>query len=142
MTGRTGVVADPQYANQHHQGTDWVYGGWDRDVMQADVASNGPNPGDRLLDWNGAFNLYSHCTSAYGGFNDVRQHSPGMVAFLQVLAYGSGAGQGPADAATSTTSAFRSVRISYSENTKEHAAGSAFPGTPGHFDQPQACSGG
>ena len=45
--------------NQHHQGTDWIYGGWDRDVLQADVASNGPNPGDRLIDWNGAYNLFT-----------------------------------------------------------------------------------
>jgi len=35
MTGLdTADVAD----NQHHQGTDWMYGGWDRDVMQGDVA--------------------------------------------------------------------------------------------------------
>jgi len=60
--------------NQHHQGTDWIYGGWDRDVMQADVAQNGPNPGDRLIDWNGAFNLYTHCNAAYGGFNDEREN--------------------------------------------------------------------
>ncbi|HEY3004410.1 MAG TPA: calcium-binding protein, partial [Kribbellaceae bacterium] len=36
--------------NQHHQGIDWLYGGWDRDILQGDVADNGPNPGDRLLD--------------------------------------------------------------------------------------------
>lgn len=53
--------------NQHHQGIDWIYGGWDRDIMQADVADNGPNPGDRLLDWSGAFNLYTHCNAAHGG---------------------------------------------------------------------------
>ena len=45
--------ADPIADHQHHQGIDWIYGGWDRDVMQADVADNGPNPGDRLLDWTG-----------------------------------------------------------------------------------------
>ena len=70
-----------------------MYGGWDRDVMQGDVAQNGPNPGDRLLDWTGAYNLYTHCNSAYGGFNDVRQHSPDMQQFLQQLTYADGAGQ-------------------------------------------------
>lgn len=60
---------------QHHQGIDWQYGGWDRDIMQGDQADDGPNEGDRLLYWNGAYNLYTHCNAAYGGFNDVRQHS-------------------------------------------------------------------
>jgi hypothetical protein len=69
--------------NKHHQGIDWQYVGWDRDVMQADVADNGPNLGDRLLDWTGAYNLYTHCSSAYGGYNDVRQFSPDMQSFLQ-----------------------------------------------------------
>ena len=64
--------------HQDHQGTDWLYGGWDRDVMQGDVAGNGPNPGDRLIDWTGAYNLYTHCNSAYGGYNDIRQFSPAM----------------------------------------------------------------
>jgi hypothetical protein len=54
------------------------------------VADNGPNLGDRLLDWSGAYNLYTHCNSAYGGFNDVRQFSPDMQNFLQRWAYGGG----------------------------------------------------
>src|SRR4029079_10748433 len=41
---------------QFPQGVDWVYGGWDRDVMEGDLSDNGPHPGDRLLDWNGAYN--------------------------------------------------------------------------------------
>jgi hypothetical protein len=126
--------------NQHHHGTDWMYGGWDRDVMQGDVAANGPNPGDRMMDWNGAYNFWSHCNAAYGGFNDVRQHSPAMRQFLQTLAYGSGAGRAPADLTNSATSAFREIAIAYSEDNKEHAAGPAFPGTPGHFDRPVACA--
>ena len=36
---------------QHHRGTDWLYGGWDRDVMEADQAAPCPNVGDRLWDW-------------------------------------------------------------------------------------------
>jgi len=62
-----GTVAN----NQHHHGTDWLYAGWDRDILQGNIAQNGPNPGDRLLDWAGAYNLYTHCNAAYGGYNDV-----------------------------------------------------------------------
>jgi len=78
MTNNDDDTADPATVrnNQHHDGTDWMYGGWDRDVLQGDVAANGPNPGDRLIDWVGAYNLYTSCNAAYGGFNDVRQHSP------------------------------------------------------------------
>jgi len=126
--------------NQHHQGTDWMYGGWDRDVMQGDVAQNGPNPGDRLLDWTGAYNLYTHCNSAYGGFNDVRQQSPAMQTFLQQVSYSDGAGQGGTDSSTSGTSAFRELAMVYPSDINGHGAGSAYPSTPGHFDNPNACA--
>ena len=38
-------AADPATLanNQHHQGVDWVYGGWDRDAMQGDLSDNGPH---------------------------------------------------------------------------------------------------
>jgi hypothetical protein len=131
-----GTVAD----NQHHQGIDWMYGGWDRDVLQADVADNGPNLGDRLLDWNGAYNLYTHCNAAYGGFNDVRQFSPTMQSFLQQWAYSLGAGQVSGDVTTSGTSAFDELALVYQADISEHGTGSAFPSTPGHFDDPNACA--
>jgi hypothetical protein len=130
--------------NQHHQGTDWEYGGWDRDVLQADVAQNGPNDGDRLLDWNGAFNLYTHCNSAYGGYNDVRQHSPSWQSFLQQWAYSVGAGQEAADVSNGSsgigTSAFDELALVYAGSDNEHGAGQAYPGSPGHFDDPNACA--
>ncbi|WP_410790438.1 hypothetical protein [Kribbella sp. C-35] len=119
--------------HQHHQGIDWIYGGWDRDVLQADVADNGPNPGDRLLDWTGAYNLYTHCNSAYGGFNDVRQHSPAMQDFLQRLAYGTGVGASLDAVKDPTTSAFRELALVYPKDAGANA-GSAYPTTPGHFD--------
>ena len=100
-----------------------------------------PNPGDRMLDWNGAYNLYTHCNAAYGGYNDVRQHSPSMQNFLQMLAYGDGAGQAANDSSTSGTSAFRELAIAFPGKDNDHASGSAFPSTPGHFDDPNACSG-
>jgi Ca2+-binding RTX toxin-like protein len=134
-------ITSPNVAQyQHHQGTDWMYGGWDRDIMQGDVAANGPNPGDRLLDWEGAYNLYSHCNSAYGGYNDVRQHSPDMQQFLQNVSYGDGAGQIASDVSTSGTSAFNELAFVYPSDNNAHGSGSSFPTTPGHFDQPNACA--
>jgi len=126
--------------NQHHQGIDWQYGGWDRDILQADVADNGPNPGDRLLDWSGAYNLYTHCNAAYGGYNDVRQFSPDMQTFLQKWAYGVGAGQTFNDVVTAGTSAFIDLALVYQSDNNAHGTGPAFPSTPGHFDDPNACA--
>jgi hypothetical protein len=130
--------------NQHHQGIDWQYGGWDRDVLQGDVADNGPNPGDRLLDWNGAYNLYTHCNAAYGGYNDVRQHSPAWQAFLQKWAFSLGAGQVAGDSANGSvgigTSAFDELAMVYPGSDNAHGSGSAYPTTPGHFDDPNACA--
>jgi RTX calcium-binding nonapeptide repeat (4 copies) len=124
--------------NQHHQGTDWMYGGWDRDIMQGDVTANGPNPGDRQIDWTGSYDLYSVCNSANGGFNDVRQQSPAMQTFLQKVAFGDGAGQASGDSVTAGTSAFRELAMVYPADNNAHGAGSAYPTTPGHFDTP-AC---
>lgn len=135
----TDIDDDDVENNQHHQGIDWQYGGWDRDVLQGDEADNGPNEGDRLLDWNGAYNLYTHCNAAYGGFNDVRQHSPAWQAFLQRLAYGLGAGQAESDATTEGTSAFVELALVYPSD-KNHGTGKAYPATPGHFDNPNACA--
>lgn len=131
--------------NQHHQGVDWMYGGWDRDVMQGDLTTNGPNQGDRLLDWNGAYNLYSHCNAAYGGFNDVRTHSPAMQRFLQEWAYGEGAGRALTDVKTAWTSngtsAYEELALVYTTDQKSWGSGKAYPNTPGHFDDPNACNG-
>jgi Ca2+-binding RTX toxin-like protein len=141
VTGSTASFAD----NQHHQGVDWIYGGWDRDVMQADQSANGPNPGDRLIDWSGVYNLYSHCNAAYGGFNDVRSPSPAMQSFLQQWATGIGAGRpgspGTPDVLTPGTSAYDELALVYTGDGKDHATGSAYPTTPGHFDDANACSG-
>ncbi|AXG12708.1 calcium-binding protein [Intrasporangium calvum] len=121
--------------NNHHQGTDWLYGGWDRDVMQGDVAANGPNPGDRLIDWSGVYNLYTHCNASYGGFNDIRQMSPDLLAFLQHLAWASGAGREAADVTTPGTSAFVELALVYTADINDHASGPAYPTTPGHFEE-------
>lgn len=120
--------------NQHHQGIDWIYGGWDRDVLEADNASNGPNDGDRLMDWPGATQLFVHCNAAYGGFNDVRQHSPAMQSFLLDLAYALGAGPSKADVSTAGASGFVELGLVYTKDIKNNS-GKAFSGTPGHFEE-------
>jgi Ca2+-binding RTX toxin-like protein len=121
--------------NNHHQGTDWLYGGWDRDVMQGDVAANGPNPGDRLIDWSGVYNLYTHCNAAYGGFNDIRQMSPDLLTFLQQLAWATGAGREATDVTTPDTSAFVELALVYTGDINAHGSGQAYPATPGHFEE-------
>ena len=126
--------------NQHHQGVDWAYGGWDRDAMQADLSDNGPHEGDRMIDWNGVYNLWSHCNAAYGGFTDVRGHSPAVQSLLQAWAYGVGAGQTGSDATTPGTSAYDDLALAYTSDFKDHATGKPYPSTPGHFDDPNACS--
>lgn len=149
MTDRADDVAATRSTfanNQHHQGVDWIYGGWDRDVMQADLAANGPNPGDRLIDWSGVYNLYSHCNAAYGGFNDVRSPSPAMQSFLQEWATGHGAGRPggsgtPADVLVPGTSAYDELALVTTKDGKGHGTGKAYPSTPGHFDDANACSG-
>ena len=125
-------VGLPVADHQHHQGVDWIYGGWDRDVMEADQAANGPNPGDRLIDWPGATQLFLHCNAAYGGFNDVREHSPGMQSFLVTLAYALGAGPSAADVEIAGRSGFVDLGLVYSKDIKNNS-GRAFSDTPGHF---------
>ena len=123
---------------QFHQGVDWVYGGWDRDVMEGNLADNGPNPGDRLFDWTGAYNLYVHCNSAYGGYNDQRTFSPQMQTFMENLAFTLGVGASLADVQSATSSAYRELALVYNKDVQSNN-GSAYPTTPGHFDQPAAC---
>ena len=132
--------------NQHHQGVDWVYGGWDRDVMQGDLSNNGPHNGDRLIDWSGVYNLWSHCNAAYGGFTDVRVPAPDVQDFLLAWAAGNGAGRpasggSAADVAVPGTSAFDELALVYTGDLSAHGAGSAYPTTPGHFDDANACAG-
>lgn len=126
MTGKDNASAAD---DQHHQGVDWQYGGADRDVLQGDRTANGPNPGDKMIDWNGSFNLYTHCGPANGGHNIVRQHSPAMRDFLAKVAWGAGAGRSAGDA-----SGARELAIPANDN------GSPYPTSPGHFDSPVACA--
>ncbi len=123
---------------QHHHGIDWIYGGWDRDLMQANLAAPGPNDGDRLMDWAGVVNLWSHCNANYGGHNDIRAISPQMLETMQRLAYATGAGQSLSEVLTPGTSAFDNLALVYHADIK-HNTGKPYEGTPGHFDE-RACA--
>ena len=72
-------------------GSDILYGGWNSDDMQADEKSNGPTPGDRLIDWNGAYNRYLGCSNGAGAGSFLRTSSPSLQTFLTDLAEGRGA---------------------------------------------------
>lgn len=131
-TSRHGVQQE-QY-RQHHHGIDWIYGGWDRDVMQANAAGQGPNDRDRLVDWAGAYNLYTHCEPDYGGYNDIHTVSPQMLDVWQRLAYASGAGESLANVKTAAASGFDELALVYNADVK-HNTGQAYPTTPGNFTQ-------
>lgn len=124
---------------QHHQGVDWMYGGWDRDVMESNVAANGPNDGDRAMDWTGSYNLYVQCPSNNGGYNDLRAQSPSMIAFLENLAFSLGVGNDIAEVRNSTSSAYDELALVYKPDVKSNSGG-AYPTTPGHFENPNACN--
>ena len=74
--------------------------------------------GDRLWDWTGAYNLYTHCNANYGGYNDIRTISPQMIEFLQLLAYDSGAGANIADVLDSSSSAYNELALVYNPDVK------------------------
>ncbi len=112
----------------NYQGLDIMYGGWDRDWMQADVSAPGRTNGDRMIDWVGAFNAYYRCDAAYGDWVITRQHSPSLVAFLQALAQGYGA----LNTATSGTSGFRETAIVFPTEVKDNA-NPPNPDNPAHF---------
>ena len=82
------VAGDPALALA---GRDILYGGWNTDDMQADEKSNGPTPGDRLIDWSGAYNRYLGCSKGAGAGSYLRTSSPSLQTFLTDLAQGRGA---------------------------------------------------
>ena len=118
----------------HYQQGDFIYGGFDRDIMQTndDASAIGPNDvpqHDRLIDWTGAFNLFLICEPLYGEWMITRVVSPGTLQFLQDLAWGDGA----LDPAAPGTSGFRELGLVFPGADMKANAGKAHPGTPGHF---------
>ena len=111
-----------------YDGIDHIYGGWGRDVMQADEGDNGPVQGDRLIDWGGVYNLWYNCPATYGAWIDIRSPYPGMMEFLIDQAEGDGAYQ----PGTFGTSGFRELALVYQQDI-QHNTSPPHPETPGHF---------
>ncbi len=103
---------------------DIAYGGHDRDVLQ------GNSSGDRLVDSNGSWDLFYVCPAAYGGVQISRSLSPSMLNFFTGLATADGA----TGAATSGTTGYGELSLVYPGEAVPENAGSAYPGTAGHFN--------
>ncbi len=128
-----GTVADPPLwftygGPDNYQGLDIIYGGWDRDALQADAASPGPGNVDSLIDWTGGHNVFYVCPGAYGQGTIIRQGNPALRAFLQDLAEGDGAFL----THTSDTCGFREVGYVFPDERKDNSH-PPHPDHPGHF---------
>jgi hypothetical protein len=110
------------------QGVDFIYGGWDRDALQADQAENGPDPGDRLADWAGGFNVFYVCPAGYGDHTITRMGSPHSRRFLRDLTQASGAYMTSVDGA----SGFRDLGYVF-PNQRGQNSHPPHPDHPGHF---------
>jgi Ca2+-binding RTX toxin-like protein len=112
----------------NYQGFDLLYGGWDQDAMQANVGGPGLQPGDRLVDWVGSYNVYYTCPAAYGESVITRMKSPQLIAYLQLLA--------EADGALATmmngTSGFRELAMVFPNESGQNSH-PPHPDHPGHF---------
>ena len=101
-------VEDTDASAATDNGSDVVLGGDGPDALQADLGGAGPTPGDRLVDWNGAYNVYFVCQGAYGAGYVLRVPSPSVVSAFQALATADGA---------AGTSAARQLAVPLSGNT-------------------------
>jgi hypothetical protein len=115
----------------NYQDIDYIYGGWDQDAMQADVADTGPVPGDRLIDWVGAYNIYYLCPPLYGEFVITRALAPGIREFLQDLS----ASDGAFETAVPGTSGFEELAFVFPSQAGQNS-NPPHPDNPGHFTCP------
>jgi hypothetical protein len=113
---------------EHYQDSDVIYGGYDADALQANLADTGPNEGDRLLDWSGAYNIYYVCPPVYGDWVITRSIAPGILQYLNDLA----AGDGLPQVTTAGSSGFVELGLVYTKDVKNNT-NPHHPETPGHF---------
>jgi Ca2+-binding RTX toxin-like protein len=111
-----------------YQGLDLIYGGWDRDAMQANVAAPGPRDTDRLIDWAGGYNVYYVCPAAYGEGTITRALQPGLRAWLQDVSDADGAFL----SATVGTSGFQELGYVFPSEIRFNSH-LPHPDHPGHF---------
>jgi Ca2+-binding RTX toxin-like protein len=113
---------------ENYHDIDYAHGGWDADVLQANVGDEGPVEGDRLIDWVGNFNAYLLCPGLFGEFVVTRDLSPSMIGFLQDL----GTGDGAVATSTSGTSGHREVAIVFTPDIRFNN-NPPHPDNVGHF---------
>jgi Ca2+-binding RTX toxin-like protein len=113
---------------ESYHGVDFVYGGYDQDAMQGNVADNGPVTGDRLFDWVGAYNIYYLCPATYGAYVSIRDQSPAIISYFQQQAATDGAYQ----VTTKGSSGYDELAMVFKPDVKNNA-NPIYPGTPGHF---------
>jgi hypothetical protein len=113
---------------ESYHGIDIVYGGYDQDAMQANVADNGPVDGDRMLDWVGVYNITYLCPATYGAYVTIRDQSPGLIDYILEQA----ATDGALTPTVKTSSGGNEVAMVYKPDVKNNA-NPVYPGSPGHF---------
>ncbi len=111
-----------------YQGLDLIYGGWDRDAMQANVAAPGPRLTDRLIDWAGGYNVFYVCPGAYGEGTITRQGNPQFQRWMERVIDADGALQ----SATTGTSGYREFAYVF-PNQRGQNSHPPHPDHPGHF---------
>lgn len=107
---------------------DIIYGGFDQDAMQANIAGNGPVEGDRVIDWAGVYNITYLCPATYGAYVTIRGQSPSMIDFVLELA----ATDGALTPDVVASSGGNEVAMVYKPDVKDNTH-PIYPGTPGHF---------
>lgn len=140
MTGPydDGQGAPEEDLDQHHHGVDLIYGGKGRDVLQSNVPDRGGIVGDRIVDWFGDFNLYSHCATTGRQATEVRirdndRVGTDLIRFIREVAYGTGIGDSLSAVATTSTSAHRELAL-VEDGDRRDNSGAPFPSSPGSFE--------
>jgi Ca2+-binding RTX toxin-like protein len=107
---------------------DIVYGGYDQDAMQANIADQGPTDGDRMFDWVGVYNILYLCPATYGAYLQIRDQNPALIAYLLEQAKTDGALTPEVTASSGGNEIAMVYKPDVSKNNKP-----PYPGTPGHF---------
>lgn len=108
---------------------DFMYGGYDRNVMQSQA--NGF--GDRMIDETGNYNLDLLCPAYYGQYQILRIQSPYLHSYLDAVANAGLANSGTNNTAIDATNPASSGGVELSEVQNGTNHGPAYSGTPGHF---------
>jgi Ca2+-binding RTX toxin-like protein len=132
------VHPDPQFPttwsawaeadNESFHDIDIVYGGYDQDAMQANIADQGPTDGDRMFDWVGTYNILYLCPATYGAYVTIRDQNPALIAYLLEQA----ATDGALTPSVVTSSGGNEIAMVFKPDVKNNS-NPIYPGTPGHF---------